>query len=170
MSIRRAELSDEKSIATVLVAAWTIAYRRLVPDDVLDHLSVEDSERRWRERIAAPWGHIFVAEQESCIVGFAACGSSQDEDSDREQVGEIYAIYVHPDQWRQGYGTALVGEAIKCLREDGFEEVTLWVLKENQEAIRFYEAAGFEADGASKVKQRADGLEMPVVRYRQSIR
>jgi len=169
MSIRRAELSDAKGIAAVHVAAWRVAYRGLLPDDVLDRLSIEDSAKRWWERIAKPWGHIFVAEQEGHIVGFAACGSSQDEDIDREKVGEIYVIYVHPEQWRQGYGAAFVGEAAECLREDGFEEIILWVLRGNQGAIRFYEAAGFEADGASKVKQRADGLEMPIVRYRRRI-
>jgi len=167
MSIRRAELSDAKGIAAVHVAAWQVAYRGLLPDDVLDRLSIDDSEKRWSERITKPWGHIFVAEQEAHIVGFVACGSSQDEDIDQKKVGEIYAIYVHPEQWRQGHGAALMGEAAECLREDGFEEITVWVLKGNQGAIAFYEAAGFRADGASKVERRADGLEMPVVRYRR---
>lgn len=169
MSIRRAELSDASGIATVHVAAWRSAYRGLLADDALGHLSVDDSERRWRERIAKPWGHVFVAEQEGRIVGFAACGSSQDEDIDRDEVGEIYVIYVHPQAWRKGYGAALVGEAMGRLQEDGFNEVILWVLRGNQQAIGFYEAAGFAADGASRLKRRADGLEMPIVRYRRRL-
>lgn len=44
------------------VAAWRSAYRGLLPDDVLDRLSVDDSEQRWRERIVNPWGHVLVAE------------------------------------------------------------------------------------------------------------
>jgi len=167
MSIRRVGLPDARGIAVVHVAAWQVAYRGLLPDDALNRLSIDDLEKRWSERISKPWGHIFVAEQEGHIVGFAACGSSQDEDADQDRVGEIYAIYVHPEQWRQGYGAALMGEAAECLRENGFEEITLWVLKGNQGATGFYEAVGFKADGASKVKRRADGLEMPVVRYRQ---
>jgi len=167
MSVRRAELSDAKRIAAVQVAAWRSAYRGLLPDDALHRLSVEDSERRWRERIAKPWGHIFVAEQASCVVGFAACGGSQAEDVDRGEVGEIYVIYVHPDEWRQGHGAALLSEAMEHLWEDGFEEVILWALRGNEQAKGFYEAAGFEADGASRVKQRSDGLEIPIVRYRR---
>jgi ribosomal protein S18 acetylase RimI-like enzyme len=58
---------------------------------------------------------------------------------------------------------------LRCLREDGFDEVILWVLRGNEQAIRFYEAEGFVADGGSKVKRRADGTEMQVVRYRRSI-
>ena len=169
MSIRKAELRDAKGIAAVRVAAWDSAYRGLLPDDVLDRLSVDASERRWSERIAEPWGHVFVAVQEDHIVGFAACGASRDEDIDREKVGEVYVLYVHPEEWRRGYGAALVDAALGCLREDGFEEAILWVLRGNQQAIGFYEASGFGADGANRVKQRADGSEMPIVRYRRSL-
>lgn len=169
MFIRKAGLSDAKGIASVHVAAWKSAYRGLLPDDVLDSLSEEDAERRWQERIVRPWGQILVAEKEDRIVGYVACGSSQEEDVDREKVGEIYVIYVHPEEWRQGFGMALLGEAMECLGEGGFEEVILWVMRGNQQAKGFYEAAGFEADGANRVKKRAGGLEMPIVRYRQSI-
>jgi len=170
MSIRRAELSDAQGIAQVIVAAWRAAYRGLLPDEALDRLSVADYERRWSERIAEPWGPLFVAEQEDEIVGIVACGSSQDEDVDRERVGEIYVIYVHTEHWRQGVGTALLDQALDRLHRDGFGEAILWVLRGNQQAIVFYEGAGFEADGASRIKRRADGLEMPIVRYRRSIK
>jgi ribosomal protein S18 acetylase RimI-like enzyme len=168
MSIRRADLADTKGIAQVHVAAWRSAYRGLLPDDVLERLSADDSAQRWQERIARPWGHILVAERDG-IVGFAACGETRDEDVDREKVGELYVIYVHPAEWRQGHGRALLREALRCLQEEGFEHVLLWVLQGNEQAIRFYERAGFEADGASRIKRRRDGTEMPVVRYRRRI-
>jgi ribosomal protein S18 acetylase RimI-like enzyme len=151
------------------VAAWQAAYRGLLPDRVLDGLSIEDSERRWRERIAEPWGYILVLERDGCIVGHAARGNTQDEDVDRQSVGEIYVLYVHPDSWRRGYGSALVDQCLACLRQDGFREVILWVLDRNAQAIGFYEAAGFWADGASRVKHRADGTDMPLIRYRRHI-
>jgi ribosomal protein S18 acetylase RimI-like enzyme len=169
MSIRKAELLDAKGIAQVHVAAWKSAYRGLLPDNVLDRLAVDDVERRWKERIAKPWGHIFVVEKKDRLVGFVACGGSQDEDIDQDKVGEIYVLYVHPEEWRRGYGTVLLDKAIGRLRGDGVEKVILWVLRGNELALGFYEAAGFEADGASRVKQRVDGLEMPIVRYCQSI-
>jgi ribosomal protein S18 acetylase RimI-like enzyme len=168
MPIRRAELADATGIAQVHVAAWRSAYRGLLPDDLLERLSIADSARRWQGRIAQPWGHIFVAEREG-IVGFAACGETRDEDVDREKVGELYVIYVHPAEWRQGLGRALLQEALRCLQEEGFERVLLWVLQGNEQAIRFYERAGFEADGASRIKRRSDGTEMPIVRYLRQI-
>lgn len=169
MSIRRAVPSDAEGIAIVQVAAWQSAYRGLLPDDVLDRLSLDESKRRWQERIAQPWGHVFVAGQADRIVGFAACGYTDDEDVDRESAGEIYVMYVHPEHWRRGHGTALLQEALDRLRSDGFQEAILWVLRGNEPAIAFYERAGFRADGASALKCRTDGSLMPVVRYRQRL-
>ena len=169
MFIRHAEPSDAGGIAAVQVAAWQSAYRGLMPDHVLDGLSVQAAKQRWRERIAEPWGHILVVERGDRIVGHAACGTTRDQDVDRERVGEIYVLYVHPCAWRCGYGSALVDQCLARLREEEFREVILWVLQGNEQAIRFYQAAGFEADGATPTKRRADGTEMRLVRYRQRI-
>jgi ribosomal protein S18 acetylase RimI-like enzyme len=160
-------LADARAIAEIRVEAWQSAYRGLIPDDVLDNLSLEDVENRWRERIAEPWGHIFVAETGDRVVGFAGCGRSHDE---AEPAGEIYVIYVHPEEWRKGYGLALVSEALERLQEHGFAEAILWVIEGNQQAIGFYKALGFEADGASKITQRSGDLRMPLVRYRRVVR
>lgn len=167
MAIRRAEPADAEGIGEVHVAAWRTAYRGLLPGDTLNRLSVEDSAGRWRERIAAPWGHVLVAVQEDRVVGFAAGGDTRDEDVDPDRVGEIYVLYVHPEVWRRGWGTALLDVLMQHLRGDGFEEVILWVLEGNEHAIPFYRAAGFEADGARRIKQRPDGTRMPIVRYRR---
>ena len=169
MYVRRAELPDAKDIAGVQVAAWRAAYRGLLPDDVLDQLSVDDSEARWTERIARPWGHVLVAERPDGVVGFAACGQTEDDELDQPARGEIYVIYVHPTAWRQGAGTALLDQALRHLRADGFREAVLWVLQGNQPAIAFYEAAGFVADGAAKTKCRTDGTEMFLARYRRRL-
>jgi len=169
MSIRSAEPSDARGIAQVQVAAWKSAYRDLLPDHLLDNLSVEDSEKRWGERLVSSWGHFIVSEQDGRIIGFASCGASRDEDVEPGKTGEVYVIYVDPGEWRQGHGSLLLGEAIGLLRKQGFREALLWVLAGNKQAIGFYEAAGFEADGTSKVKTRANGTEMNVARYRRPI-
>ncbi len=169
IAIRRARLADAAAIAAVQVAAWRVAYRGLLPDDTLDRLSVEDAEARWQERIDIAWGNTFVAEQDGHIAGFVAGGKSQDPDDDHETVGEVYVLYVYPETWRQGLGKALIETMIECLREARFQEAVLWVLRGNQQAIGFYEATGFVADGASQIKQRADGTEMTLVRYRRRL-
>jgi ribosomal protein S18 acetylase RimI-like enzyme len=170
MRIRRAGPSDAGGIARVHVSAWQTAYRGLLPDDLLDSLSVEDSARRWQERLlTGSWGQFLVLEWEDRIVGFASCGPTRDEDLVPLEVGEIYVIYVAPREWRKGYGRALLVEALGLLRQAGNREVALWVLHDNRAARSFYEAMGFEADGTTRTKTRSDGTALKVVRYRRTL-
>ncbi len=164
--IRKAEPSDARSIAEVHIAAWQAAYRGLLPDTTLEHLSVEDAEVRWRERLVEPWAEILVLTQDEQIVGYVGYGPTRDESLDPEKVGEIYVLYVTPAAWRKGYGTDLLREAMHRLCQGASREVILWVLHNNEQAIAFYEAAGFLVDGAKQVKRRQDGTSMIVARYR----
>jgi hypothetical protein len=49
-----------------------------------------------------------------------------------------------------------------------FAEAVLWVLGTNERARRFYEAAGWEPDGNTKVEDRASGT-LHEVRYQRSL-
>ena len=169
MSIRPANPSDARSIAEVNVASWRSAYRGLLPDSVLDNLSVEDKADRMRARIIEHTIQVLVLERNSAIIGFVTFGASRDRDADQERVGEIHAVYVEPKNWKKGHGSALVDAAIACLQEKECAEVTLWALHNNERGAKFYQAVGFEADGATKVETRADGTKLYEVRYRRSI-
>jgi ribosomal protein S18 acetylase RimI-like enzyme len=170
MSIRRAQTSDARGIAEAQVAAWQTAYRGLLPDELLDTLSVSGFENRWRLRLTFEDSRqTLVYEQDGHILGFVAFGPCRDEDIPALHIGEIYAIYLHPVHWRQGYGSSLMEAALLALRKGGYTQVSLWVLRNNQPARRFYEAAGFRTDGAIKEERRDAGIEMHEVRYRRPI-
>ena len=83
------------------------------------------------------------------MLGFASLGPSRDEHG----VGELYAIYVDPDEWSRGAGRALIERAEERLAEE-YAEATLWVLEDNPRARRFYEAAGWQPDGARQSVER----------------
>jgi ribosomal protein S18 acetylase RimI-like enzyme len=100
------------------------------------------------------------------MVGFVTFGPSEDEPVD-PQVGQIYAIYVDPAHWDRGYGRELFAAAVRGLGDAGFGAATLWVLETNRRARRFYEAAGWATDGASKTEQRGD-FQLHEVRYRSA--
>jgi ribosomal protein S18 acetylase RimI-like enzyme len=170
MGIRRAQASDARSIAEVQVASWQAAYRGLLSDELLNGLSVDGFENRWRLRLTFEDSRqTLVYEQDDLVLGFVAFGPGRDEDIQTLRLGEIYAIYLHPTHWRQGHGSALMRAALRALGEAGYTLVTLWVLHNNQHARRFYEATGFRADGAIKEERRDAGIEVREVRYRRSI-
>jgi ribosomal protein S18 acetylase RimI-like enzyme len=94
---------------------------------------------------------IWVAEAEGNVAGFVSFGASRDPDS-VPSTGEIEAIYVLPAYWGTGVGFALWQVAQRWLIERRFTSATLWVLKNNTRAIRFYSAAGFLAQLSSERK------------------
>ncbi|MEI2689558.1 MAG: diaminopimelate epimerase [Anaerolineae bacterium] len=68
------------------------------------------------------------------------------QDVDAQRVGEIYALYVHPEFWRHGCGAALGrARAKEELLSQGLAEITLWVLRSNQRARSFLRGAGLPA-------------------------
>jgi ribosomal protein S18 acetylase RimI-like enzyme len=55
--------------------------------------------------------------------------------------------------------------AIEVLTAAGRDDITLWVLEDNDQARRFYEALGFKPDGTRKIRDY--GAPVATVRYRR---
>jgi GNAT superfamily N-acetyltransferase len=108
-----------------------------------------------------------VAEQAGEVVGFAHLGPARDEPL--EDLGELYAIYVLPDAWGGGVGQALMAETLARLQAEGFDRAILWVLEDNPRTRRFYELAGWHADGGAKDETWL-GTTIREVRYRIDLR
>ena len=163
IDVRRAAEADARAIAHVHVDTWRAAYKGVIPQTVLEALDVAAREPMWRRFATTDDVAVFVAERGGRIVGFVSAGASHDEDG----VGEVYAIYVHPDAWGTGAGLALMDAAVAWLRER-WPEAVLWVAEANPRARRFYELYGWRPDGGRKVDTVAGGAEVAEVRYRLS--
>ncbi|QFY42732.1 GNAT family N-acetyltransferase [Candidatus Methylospira mobilis] len=164
MNIRTAALSDARAIAQVHVYSWQQAYRGLVPDSFLDRLSIDKREVAWQKSIARGTPELWVAELGQEIVGWVAFGPSRDEDTP-PFTEEVEAIYVLPTHWANGIGRALWLVARRRLIDSKFTAVTLWVLAENERAIRFYRAAGFSSGRCSERVFERNGKALREVRY-----
>ena len=157
---------DAFALAEIHVLAWQVGYRGLLPDSLLDSLSAAHRLPRWRERLAETSARVLVAELHGQAAGWLVIGPQHDQDLDPQRTAEIYAVYVHPDFWRHGCGAALLARAKAELASQRYAEASLWVLRGNQRAIRFYEAHSFWPDGASKIETNRDGIAFDEVRYR----
>jgi ribosomal protein S18 acetylase RimI-like enzyme len=80
-------------------------------------------------------------------------------------VGELYAIYVLPEVSGHGIGRALMAETLNRLQSEGFPEAILWVIDDNPRTRRFYELAGWRADGSVK-EEESLGTVAREIRYR----
>ena len=136
-----------------------------MPDDYLDGLRAEDRAAGWD---GAPWAcsvpgpPCWSPSRPARWSGSPNVGPAQDP----EGAGELYAINVDPGHWGTGAGRALLGAAQAELARLGFDETVLWVLPANARARRFYEIAGWVADGAERTAE-VQGVVVPEVRYRR---
>lgn len=161
LTIRSATPGDAEGIARVHVDSWCAGYRGLLADELLAGLSIDERTSIWRERLTGKDAQhterqVSVAVVRDVIVGFVAAGAS-DEQEGETRVGEIYALYVHPDSWSQGVGRALMQSAVDHPVARGSTEALLWVLASNARARRFYERAGWAWNGRTRT-QRLPGV------------
>jgi GNAT superfamily N-acetyltransferase len=139
--VRRADPGDAAAIAEVHVDAWRAGYRGLLPDHVLDGLSVAVRRRAWEEALAGGEVAVLVAEDGGGVAGFCALAPDR---------GEVAALYVDPARWGRGAGAALLRSGLELLREGGVGEAVVWLLAGNARAAALYGRLGFSADGTER--------------------
>jgi GNAT superfamily N-acetyltransferase len=167
MRIRRALPADSPIIGQIRIRGWRAAYRGLLPDDSLDAMSDVGRESQRRERLRRPparSGAWVVEDDGGQVVGFALTGPTRDLDVDRASTGEVFAIYLEPEFVGRGFGRALFARSVDDLKAMGYRRAVLWVLAQNEPARRFYEAAGFRADGSEQTEVM-EGFSLREVRY-----
>ncbi len=137
-----------------------------MPDAYLDELDADDRAAYWRRQVLAllPGQRLKVVVDDGVVVGFAAAGPEHD--GRAADIGELYAINLDPAHWGTGAGRALLEAAQAELDRMGFAELVLWVLPGNARARRFYELAGWTADGTERTSE-AFGVSFAEVRYRR---
>ena len=165
MQIRTASKSDAEAITEVHIAAIREAYCDLLPADELARI-VPDARTRaaqYRYLLAEGYSPILVAEVDGHIAGYVDFEACEEEETP-ETVGEIMAIFVRPEEWGLGIGQALMREAMARLRDGGWVEVVLWVIRRNYRAVDFFERLGFRMDGAVRIRKmygnRADSVRL----------
>jgi ribosomal protein S18 acetylase RimI-like enzyme len=168
--VRRADEGDAAAIAEVHVRAWQAAYRGVLPDVLLDGLSVAEREESWRALLGDADGRrlTLVAESPSGeVAGFCAAETPGVGEGADGAAAEIGALYVDPPYWRQGIGSAMLSAALREIGARGLREAILWVLPENRAAIAFYERFGFAVEEGSGKREERSGRR--VIRMRATL-
>ena len=174
--------ADAAPIAEVQRETWFAAYTGIIPDEIIDRVTAPDDGARVRQSFRTrPWQRMIVAspdDEQDGIVGYAAFGPETDVlgapwphplslDGEERRVAELYALYVRPAWWSTGTGRALTERVLARSARAGYSSITLWVLRDNRRARRFYERAGFAPDGATNELTRLGGVIE--LRYRRTL-
>ena len=120
--------------------------REVMGDQIFEHVYGEDWRRHQQQQVekvlADERMRIWVAEQESEVVGFVAGFLRVD-----EGVGEIQMLAVDPDSQDRGLGTRLTEVATDWIRESGQPLAVVSTGGDigHAPARRTYEKAGYTA-------------------------
>lgn len=145
---------EKKGKAFVHWKSWHEAYDGMVSEDYLEKLTLgicEKTAYKWPD-------NILVAKEDEKVIGFVGYGNGGEEEPN---TGVIFALYILSEYYGTGLGLQLLEAGLKEL--EAYPEVSLWVLKDNGRAIRFYEKCGFKADGQEAFLQALNATEIRMV-------
>jgi len=165
LRIRQAVAGDARGIAEVQVRAWGAAYRGILPDALIDSLTVGARAARWREILAAGASRTSVAFDEDLVVGFCSVFPDARDADLAAGTAEIAALYVDPAAWRRGIGSALLRSGMAVVEG---APLTLWVLEDNVAGRAFYARHGFAPDGARREEHGAGRVRLARPAHRVS--
>ena len=137
--IRRARPADAAAIAAVHEASWLQAYTGILPHRALATM-VGRRDVGWWGRAIRQSTRVLALDVGGEVAGYATIGPNRVKSL--PQAGEVYELYLAPQFQGLGFGRKLFLAARQDLRASGKPGCIVWVLEDNEPAIRFYENAG----------------------------
>jgi GNAT superfamily N-acetyltransferase len=136
LEIRQAKIEDISNLARVHVRSWHETYTGLMPQSVLDGITVEAREAQWIRTLESPAMRVFVAELNGEVIGFTSLGARAS-----ENFAELFTLYVLKAHHGQGIGLKLWNAVLEFLEIQNIKKLVLWVLEHNP-TRGFYEHLG----------------------------
>jgi ribosomal protein S18 acetylase RimI-like enzyme len=139
--VRAARDEDVPAVVDICTRGYRRTYPALLSSEFIERMLAEfyTAERVAKEIAAAPpkWLGYQVAEEDGRVLGAAGSGLTA------PGVGELFVLYLDPDERGRGLGTLLLDHVTGQLREQGATEMWVAALDGNEMGIPFYEARGF---------------------------
>lgn len=158
---RHAEIDDIEEIRTVARKSWEAAYSDFIDDELIENMLSGGYNREiLKATIDSDTVALFVAEQDGDVTGYLSSEPPAEGD-----VGHV-SIYVDPNYWGEGSGTALLERASDHLRDAGAAAMRDTVLADNEVGNAFYEKH-FERDRETTVEMA--GEEFDAYLYRRDL-
>lgn len=145
IGIREAGAADVAAIGSFFLEMW----RQSGPDapgftgateEIIAEIAAPDAIRA---RIGGPDRRMFLAYEGDSVVGFAATRVIDDNEI------ELAGVIVLHSMIGRGVGTPLVEAAIESARSSGQQIMKVSTETDNDRALRFYGARGFQVCGES---------------------
>lgn len=146
--------------------AWRVGYRGIVPEAVIEaqlRPTDRDALQDLRDEVASEGGAFLVAADDGKVVGFVRGRFTGTSDFVAGLGGEVVSLYVDPAHWREGIGTALLGQCVDWL-PNMIEGLSVPVLADNERGRSFLEANGLVHEETVPLEVGGEDLEHAIYR------
>ena len=158
--IRTATPADLTSLIEIFRACWLTSYADILAKPVRDAMSDEKAREMWALAVEPHSERTtFVIEVSDNVVGVARVGR----DVTNGERGHLFSLYVHPHNSGLGLGKKLLRHSLSFLRQSSFEEISLWVFKNNVPTRRLYSSQGFLETGNERIDDRWKNPEIEML-------
>ena len=128
------------SIAELYVCNHKKTYRGLLSDEYLDSLTVETAKNRWADYLCNEKNKLWTAFDGKTFLGFVAAT----EDEELENTWYLDSLHVNENARGIGVGTALIKTVTEYAVKNGYESMSICVVKGNEKAKNLYLKLGAE--------------------------
>lgn len=128
--IRPACEADKPGLVRILKSSFLTTWSPILPEAATEAFLRDDEAAVFTERC---WQDFHVAEVNGQLVGMLFVVE-----------GTIESIHLDPEEKRKGYGSLLMDQGERLVADKGFTSATLDVVKDNTNAVAFYEARGYQ--------------------------
>jgi len=148
LTVRRARSGDRRGVQETLARSWRRGYDGVLEADALAEATADPTEfspeERFERKRADDEFRFLVAVVDDGVAGVCnvASGESNTHTFVSEGAAQHRAVYVDPDHWGEGIGSALVRRGSDAPDDATPEHVEC--LTANERGRRFYDSLGFE--------------------------
>lgn len=140
--LSNARQGDEKALAYIQTESWKSAFHDILSEeDLIQRTDLSKTEAMYARVLNNPMIHVSL----ETVDGKPHCMAawSRNRAGLADNVAELICIHSLPDNWRRGYGSMMMEQVLTQMKEEGYQQVILWVFEQNTRARGFYEKHGF---------------------------
>ncbi|MES2772897.1 MAG: GNAT family N-acetyltransferase [Bacteroidota bacterium] len=149
IKIRQATAADAELVADMSRRAFFATFGPMnTKEDIEKYMSVQFSRELLMDEVGAPGNIFLLAYLQDEPVGIVKLKENSIETGlDAQNPIEIARFYAMPEMVGKGVGKAMMQYCIAFAKERGNDALWLGVWEQNQRAIAFYTAFGYEKFG-----------------------
>ena len=160
ITYRKASIADCPTVAKVHVRSWRESFAGLVPETVMNQITVGKRIKAFQERFKSDSYQMYVAESDGDVIGFVDWGSPRQEIKGYE--AELYAIFLLPESQGSGVGRQLFSLCVQGMAKSGMRSMYLLTF-ENSPYRSFYDKMGGRV--IKKMDLEIEGMMFDTVVY-----